>query len=268
MIIHLTNKSLVELMYKSSVFSNACGVFETLLVVNEKLIFLDRHLKRLNTSLQFFNVHGVITEDMIYDNLFKNRAYHISNQTSYALKLIVYFEGEIGYLHTQSMIDPYLNFDWYRGMKIKLLEVPVFSQSPLNYHKTINYLDKLYFSKQIKKLGLDEGIRINEFGNITEGLKSNLFIFDGHQWLTPPVEDGLLPGIARIWFMEVMSEKGYTVKEKSITSKDLNDSKLAVLSNSLIGCSLVNSNNYLKSILANDIIMLNSDYRGGHYGTT
>jgi 4-amino-4-deoxychorismate lyase len=268
MIIHLTNEKIVDLMRNSSVFSNGCGVFETLLVVDSRIIYLERHLNRLNSSLQFFNVKGTVTKEMIDENLKQNPEYTVSKATSCVLKIIVYFDGETGFLQTQYIRDPYLNFNWNEGMKIKLLDSPVVSQNPLNFHKSINYLDKLYYSKQIKFLGFDEGVRINELGNMTEGLKTNLFIFNGNQWFTPPINDGILPGVARKWFIEVMVEKGYSVLEESITSKAFFESTLTVLTNSLIGCSLVNTKDSIKTSLAHEIISLNRDYRGGKYGTT
>lgn len=46
--------------------------------------------------------------------------------------------------------------------------------------------------------GIDEAVFLNEIGHICEGTITNLLIGDGRGgWLTPPLSDGVLPGVMR-----------------------------------------------------------------------
>ena len=69
------------------------------------------------------------------------------------------------------------------------------------FHKTNQR--RLYDQEREQALGQGffEAIFCNERGNLTEGAISNLFLRSGRNWLTPPVEDGLLAGVWRQHFL-------------------------------------------------------------------
>jgi len=68
----------------------------------------------------------------------------------------------------------------------------------------------------------------NESGNLTEGAISNLFVRIGEQWLTPPLMEGLLPGIWRADFMAQMQ-----AQEQALTADDLARADEVVIGNSV-----------------------------------
>ena len=67
---------------------------------------------------------------------------------------------------------------------------------------------------------------MNTEGYITEGAIHNIFIVKDGQWLTPPVTDGLLPGILR---------SSLNVAERHITLEDLLSADQVYLGNSVRG---------------------------------
>lgn len=78
--------------------------------------------------------------------------------------------------------------------------------------------------------GFFEVVFRNERGNLTEGAITNLFLRIGGQWFTPPVEDGLLPGI---WRRRFMLETG--AQERSLPVSDLGAAEEVVIGNSVRG---------------------------------
>lgn len=74
--------------------------------------------------------------------------------------------------------------------------------------------------------GYDDAIFMNTEGYITEGAIHNVFIVKNGEWLTPPVTDGLLPGILR---------SSLDVTERHITLKDLLSADEVYLGNSVRG---------------------------------
>jgi para-aminobenzoate synthetase/4-amino-4-deoxychorismate lyase len=72
---------------------------------------------------------------------------------------------------------------------------------PLLRHKTASR--PLYDQERAaaSRRGFFEVIFLNRFGHITEGSITNIFARFGEVWVTPPVADGLLPGIWRAQFL-------------------------------------------------------------------
>ena len=104
------------------------------------------------------------------------------------------------------------------------------SRDPLLFHKTTErapYADALALAQG---LGFDETLFINERGYLTEGAYTNLFVRLDGAWVTPPILDGLLPGIWRTHFMR---ETG--ASERSLTPADLSRAEAIVQGNSVRG---------------------------------
>ncbi|MEM1176738.1 MAG: chorismate-binding protein [Acidobacteriota bacterium] len=72
---------------------------------------------------------------------------------------------------------------------------PVDEREPLLFHKTTDR--RVYDGARRRHPGADEVALWNRHGRLTEGTRSNLVVRFGDDWLTPPLEDGLLPGVYR-----------------------------------------------------------------------
>jgi len=81
--------------------------------------------------------------------------------------------------------------------------------------------------------GLDERLFANERGHICEGTISNLFVDLGEGLLTPPLSDGLLPGILRAELLETGK-----AREAHLTPNDLAKARAIHMGNSLRGLIL------------------------------
>ncbi len=80
--------------------------------------------------------------------------------------------------------------------------------------------------------GAFDRLFINRAGKVTEGGRSSLFIRQGQQWWTPPLSDGVLPGIMRRVFLE---DSTLQVAEKSLMPEDVLQADEIVLCNALRG---------------------------------
>jgi para-aminobenzoate synthetase/4-amino-4-deoxychorismate lyase len=72
----------------------------------------------------------------------------------------------------------------------------------------------------------------NEHGELTEGGRSNVFIKLDGQWLTPPLESGVLPGVMR---GVLMADPAWHAKESVITRDMLIEASDIVVCNALRG---------------------------------
>ncbi len=75
-----------------------------------------------------------------------------------------------------------------------------------------------------------DALFVNRLDHITEGAITNIFARFGQEWTTPPLSDGLLPGIWRAWFLE---QKG--AKERSLTLEHLLSADEILVGNSVRG---------------------------------
>jgi para-aminobenzoate synthetase/4-amino-4-deoxychorismate lyase len=78
--------------------------------------------------------------------------------------------------------------------------------------------------------GCFDALFVNRLDRVTEGAITNLFARIGDDWVTPPLADGLLPGLWRAWFL---AETGAT--ERSLTLADLQAADELVVGNSVRG---------------------------------
>ncbi|MCE5238224.1 aminodeoxychorismate synthase component I [bacterium] len=115
-------------------------------------------------------------------------------------------------------------------VRVLISQVGTDSSDRLLYHKT-NQRD-LYDAERERAMagGYFEVVFCNEAGNLTEGAISNLFVRRGGQWLTPPLTDGLLPGIWRADFMA-----RHAAVEAHLTPEMLGEAEEVVIGNSVRG---------------------------------
>ena len=76
----------------------------------------------------------------------------------------------------------------------------------------------------------------NERGHLTEGGRSTVLLKLHGKWLTPPLEDGVLPGIMREILLE---DKRYQLVEQVLTLADVQAAEQIMLCNSLRGAFVV-----------------------------
>lgn len=100
--------------------------------------------------------------------------------------------------------------------------------SPLSRLKTLNYLDSILARQEAVRRGADDALMLNTAGRVAETPVANLFaVIDGYL-LTPPLADGVLPGIRRGLIME-----NEAAEERSLSPADLAQAREIFLSNSL-----------------------------------
>ncbi len=104
------------------------------------------------------------------------------------------------------------------------------SGSPLNRFKTLSYLENRLLHREAEAQGWFEALALNERGQLTDGGRTNVVLVLEGQALTPPVQDGALPGIAR----RVLLEAGLA-REASLEPRDLESAEGVFLVNALRG---------------------------------
>ncbi|MDU3193521.1 MAG: aminotransferase class IV, partial [Finegoldia magna] len=191
------------------------GLFETIKVVERKPVYLEDHIERLENSMNFL---GMSTKN-IRENI-KAEIENIDLDTDCLRIMVLDNNGDYDlFINTRN--TDYSNQKYTKGLKLKVLNQLRDKNNPLVYHKTNNYLLNDYLHKELLKEGFDEGIFLNQDGNVTEGTYTNLFFIQENTFIMPPVADGMLPGIFRKKLIEFLKINGYNIIEKSIKLSDL-----------------------------------------------
>jgi para-aminobenzoate synthetase/4-amino-4-deoxychorismate lyase len=122
-------------------------------------------------------------------------------------------------------------------ISVWLADERISSTDPFRRHKTTrrDALDRPY--KKAREHGFDEVIFANEYGDITEGAISNIFIERRGELLTPPVTSGVLPGILRRHILETREGS----REAVLKVDDLKSADGIYLCSSLRGLRRVTS---------------------------
>lgn len=70
-------------------------------------------------------------------------------------------------------------------------------RSPLSRVKSLNYLDGILAKQEAARRGADDAVLLNTQGRVAEASAANVFLQLDCGWVTPPVEEGALPGTMR-----------------------------------------------------------------------
>lgn len=188
---------------------------------------LYRHLNRLQTSANFFEF-SFDREDTAR----QLQAYcdQFAPQTAYRLRLSLNSRGQIQIQH--AVLNPITE-------PVQILISPQVCETTAIFlaHKSSHRLVYDQAWKNAEKLAAFDSLFINQNGFVTEGGRSNVFVRLGRNWFTPPLSDGVLPGIMRGVLLE---EQQMRACERSLTIKDLQQADEIIVCNALRGALAAN----------------------------
>ena len=121
-----------------------------------------------------------------------------------------------------------------QGMRALILPWRRDRRNPLLKVKSLNYLENRFGLQEAQRKGFDEGIFLNQEGELCEGSFSNLFLIRNKSLLTPPLTAGLLPGITREFILQTANRLNLDCQEVPLYPKDLGECDGAFLTSSLM----------------------------------
>jgi len=219
------------------------GLFETLRTYGGRPFRLEAHLSRLRASGEALRILVAETDAEIaavVDRLVAENAVPDARIRLTATRGPVSEEGdeEAGppatLLVTAGPMTPYPAAFYETGATVVVSDIHVNETDPRTFHKTTNYLASLLALRDARRGRAAEALRFNTTNRLAEGAVSNVFVVTGDRLRTPPVEDGLLPGITRAAVLEVAEDLGVPAAQESLTVHDLLDADEVFLTNSIM----------------------------------
>ncbi len=222
------------------------SVFETIKVMDNKVLFLEDHYFRLLASMRICRMEIPMNFTMEYfESQIVTLISSLEKSNSYRVRFSVYRESEGFYLpksrNVQFIVTASpLSSDLYSIEKVSY-EVELYKdfyiqKQLLSTLKTNNKMLQIAGSIFAEENGYDNCLVLNNEKNVAEALQSNLFMKTGNVVVTPPVSDGCLNGIMRKQTLEILKKmEGIEVKEISISPFDLQKADELFLTNVIFG---------------------------------
>jgi para-aminobenzoate synthetase/4-amino-4-deoxychorismate lyase len=183
----------------------------------EGFFLLDYHLRRVQASARFHHFHF---------NLEQVRSELASVASSlkadpYKVRLLLAPDGAVSV-----EAAPLEESQHGAILRVSLAKNPIDSKDPFLRHKT-TYRETYDKARQDSPQG-DDVLLWNERGEVTETTIANVVFPLGEEWVTPPLECGLLPGVYRAW----MLDQGWA-REQVVRVEDLSPNQRFYVVNSV-----------------------------------
>jgi branched-chain amino acid aminotransferase len=221
------------------------GVFETLRTYNGEIFALRQHIKRLRAGANQIAIPlkddesswGIILKRLLLLNGFKK------GDSTFRITITrgTDFDGLNATLKTEPTmivinrpISPSVAIKQKSGIRGTVLDVRGVRPYALANIKSLNFLPNVLGKMEVSALGFDEGFFLNLGGTLTEGTTTNIFLIKGGELITPPLEDGLLPGVTRGVVIDLAKQKGFEVSERSFDTEAVLSSEEAFVTNSVV----------------------------------
>ena len=222
------------------------GVFETLKIANNKILFWEDHYFRLMASLRIVRMDIPMSFTMEYIEeqiLVLVRAMNIHE--SARVRFTAYRNSGGFYLPNNNSISFVIQASKLDNLKynyspiqfeVDLYKDFIVPKQLLSTLKTTNKITNVTASIFAKENQLDTTLLLNENKNVIEAANGNLFMVTENKLITPPISEGCLNGIMRKQIIAIAKQiDSVTVLESPISPFDLQKADELFITNCIIG---------------------------------
>jgi len=235
-----------NILTQNRAFLYGDGVFETLKIVNNKILFLEDHYFRLMASMRVvrmeipMNFTMEFFEEMVLNLVNKNGISDSARARITVFRndggLYLPKSNDVSYLIHSTALDNasyILNTAEY---EVDLYKDFYITKQLLSSIKTTNKLINVTGSIFAHENGFDNCLLINDTKNVVEALQGNLFMVQGKKLITPPISEGCLNGIMRKQILALAKKmEGIEVAEEIISPFELQKADELFLTNVITG---------------------------------
>lgn len=236
----------ISLLTQNRAFLFGDAVFETVKIVNDKILFLEDHYFRLMSSMRVVRMEIPMDFTMEY---FEEQILALAKAKKLAVSArarITVYRNDGGYYLPQNntvsflinveSIDTTLYFINQGEYTVDLYTDFYVARQLLSSIKTTNKIINVTASIFASENGLDNCLLMNDGKNVIEALQGNLFMLKGNTLITPPVSEGCLNGVMRKQILTLARKmENFEVVEQVISPFDLQKSDELFITNVIKG---------------------------------
>jgi len=241
------------------------GVFETLKIINNKILFLEDHYFRLMASMRVVRMEIPMNFTMEYFEEQILKLVQENGISASARARITVFRNdgglylpktnEISFLIHATVLENTLYALNINSYEVDLYKDFYVTKQLLSSIKTTNKIINVTGSIFAHENGLENCILLNDAKNVVEVLQGNLFMLTGKKLITPPVSEGCLNGIMRKQILALAKKVAeIEVLEEIISPFDLQKADELFLTNVITGIQPISK--YRKKEFKNDLAHL------------
>ena len=249
----------VPIPFDNRAFSYGDSVFDTLKVIDNKILFIEEHYFRLMASMRMLRMEIPVDLTLGKYQIEITKTFKAVSLSSAKVKVqIVRTIGGL-YTPTTNQIDFIIsakalqeqpNNDKYT---LDLFKDYYVTGSLLSTIKSTNKLVNVLASIYAKENNLSNCVLINEKKQVVEVTNGNIFLVKGDVISTPSLKSGCLNGIIRKQVIkQIPTNTNYKIEEKEISPFDLLKADAIFVTNSLINIKAVS--NYRKKVFDLSIV--------------
>lgn len=208
------------------------AVFETLKIIQGKILFLEDHYFRLMASMRILRME--IPMDFTMEFFEEQLLSTVKNEgclDSARVRITVYrndggyylpLTNTISYLIHATPLQSQVYVLESKSCEVDLYKDFYISKQLLSTLKTTNKVLHVTASIYAYENDLDNCILLNESKNVVEVLQGNIFMLQGTKLITPPISEGCCNGILRKQLIALAKKmEGLEVVEEIISPFDL-----------------------------------------------
>ena len=219
------------------------GLFETMKVINGRILFLQDHINRLQAGM---NMIGLKTNRLISAEGIRyevNRLLTKSKLTHAHIRFAVFRAGGGKYTPATDDFEYLITAEEgaaryelnKKGWKIEVFHEHRKPVSELGTLKSSNSLLYVLAARSKKMHGCDEMVILNQKGEICEGSATNIYLLKGRKLYAPGKNSGCIPGVMRKQVIDIALRGGIEVEDEAIKPELLNAADEVFFTNTLIG---------------------------------
>lgn len=239
------------------------ALFETIKVLNGKILFWEDHYFRLMASMRILRMEIPMnfTMEFLQDEIIKTLEANNEIGNSVRVKLLVNrvvggkylpVSNDIDYVITTEVLPTDLYQITDSSYIIDLYKDFFIAPGLLSTLKTNNKITNVLGSIYAKENGFDNCLLLNTNKNIIEALNGNIFVVKDNVIKTPPLEDGCLKGIMRKQVIELLKANDeFEFVEDSVSPFELQKADELFITNVIVG--ILPITNYRKKEFSSEV---------------
>ena len=243
----LVENDQAKLSVQNRGFTYGDAVFETIRVINGKIMFWEDHYFRLMASMRIMrmeipvNFSPEFLEEEIQNLIRENNL-----ESSPARIRFTVYRKQGGYYSPETLNIEYVILaeklpDPFYLLKEDLYEVELFKDHYINSgllstiksnNRAVNVLGSIY----ARENGYQNCLILNENKTVVEALNGNIFLVKENKIKTPPLSEGALNGIVRKQILDIIKTiPGLEVEEVALSPFELQKADELFITNVIVG---------------------------------
>ncbi|MGG5578538.1 aminotransferase class IV [Myroides sp. C15-4] len=224
------------------------AVFETVRVLDKKVLFAEDHYFRLMSSMRIMRMEIPMhfTLENFQEEIIKTVDATTSQAKAFRVRLTVYREATgkylpqenktIGFVATAEALEEALYTFQDQAYEVELYKDFYVAANLLSTVKTTNRAVNVLASIFASENDYQNCLLVNDKKNIIEAVNGNLFVVSQNTIKTPPLDEGCVKGVMRKQIIELLAKHpNLTLEESPISPFELQKADEIFITNVIVG---------------------------------